>query len=241
MSSGQISTICYNNSNSNLGHILFFPAMAGFLLLVIHSLIKRGWADTLRFMVPIFIYGFIHEKSSGSPVDPAEYMLGESLGIQVGGVPLIIPIGWTFAIYLGLCAAEKLTAAHKRFRGNLFAMLGVSLWTVFFISMSVETVGAKAGWWTWRYGVLQEDIWLFCTPKFVFINWSFTALMCSLPYFLMWKSRFKTSRFKYFFILLYTYPFLGRIVGGPVHNYLVFILLFLFMFVFPFTSRFELE
>jgi len=238
--SGKLAAYCTVSTGTDVGMYLYIPAMIGFLLLVLHSVITRGWRDTLWFMAPVLLYGFLHEKSVSSPTDPAEYLLSRRLGPYFGGVPIIIPVGWTFAFYLGLCVAEKLTQTYSRFRGNLYALLGILMWVVFFISMSVETVGSRANWWNWQYNALHEDVWwIFCTPKFVLMNWALTALTCSMPFFLMRKSRFRKRKTRYLFMLIYTFPFVGRIIG--IFNITVSLILFAFMFVLPFVARFDLE
>lgn len=215
--------------------------MAGFALLVYHSIAMRGLRDTLLFMLPILFFGWL--KEAGSAVAPAshEYVYAPGIGPGLLGVPLIIPVGWTFAFYLGRCVAEKFIAAWPRFSGNVFALMSALIITVFCISFCVEVTGASAGWWVWQRWNIHNERWIFDTPKFVLIGWMTFSLFFTLPFFLMQKTYFRKKRVRRYFPLLYIFPAAGKIILGPAFNVIAVLILFLFIFVLPFKVRLRLD
>ena len=238
MFNSQLAESCLEPAAQSGHQLLLVPAVAGFGLIVAHSLYTRGWRDTLWLLLPILFFGYLRESPGGQD---SEYLFSGNLGPKLGYVPLIIPIGWAFACYIGLCVAERVVAASERFRGNLFAVTAALMWTVLFISMCVEVTGARAGWWFWQYSVIHDDLWIYCTPKFVMMNWAFTSLCYCLPFLLMRIPRFQGSPTRYLFLLIYLYPFLGRPLLGPIFNVIVLITLILFMCVLPFKARLDME
>ena len=215
--------------------------MLGFGLLVAHSVKTRGISDTLRFLLPVLFFGWLKEAGSAVAASRHEYIFSTALGPRILGVPLIIPVGWAFAFYLGRCVAETAIERIPKFRGNLFALLSLLMITVFCISLCVEVTGAGAGWWVWQKQNIHDERWIINIPKFVLIGWTYFSLFYTLPFFLMNKTYFKRKRIRKLFPLIYLFPLLGKVLIGPAFNVVSILILFAFIFVLPFTSRIRLE
>lgn len=106
------------------GVVLFFLAS------LTHSVATRPWPWTVRFFVPVLVFGWLIEAiGTGTGFPFGAYTYGERLGPTLGSVPWVIPLAWammSYPIYL-------VSARACRGRGTRIA-LGATLlasWDLF--------------------------------------------------------------------------------------------------------------
>jgi putative membrane protein len=115
--------------------VLFFATC------VVHALVHRGPAWTLGLVLVTAGGGLAAEAvgvRTGYPF--GEYSYAGTLGPEVVGVPLVVPLAWTMIAYPVLLAARRLTRRWVPLVGGL----GMVAWDVF---LDPQMVGD--GHWTW--------------------------------------------------------------------------------------------
>lgn len=76
-------------------------------------------------------------------------------GLWLAGVPVLLPVGWTFAFALAWHLAEPIVERVRKADDLLFPTLSLAVVGVFFIAFAMETTGIAMGWWEWQ---ISRDI-----------------------------------------------------------------------------------
>jgi uncharacterized membrane protein len=116
----------------------------GYLLSVSHALLSRGWRAAAALVGTATLGGFAVEAvgvATGFPFGTYDY--GGRLGPKLLGVPLIIPLAWTWMAWPAWLAALRLTSS--RLGRVALAACGLAAWDLFLDPQMVAE-----GYWTWR-------------------------------------------------------------------------------------------
>jgi putative membrane protein len=116
----------------------------GYLLSVAHALLSRGVRAAAGLVATATLGGFAVEAvgvATGFPFGTYDY--SGQLGPKVLGVPLIIPLAWTWMAWPAWLAALRLTTRKS---GQIaLAAVGLAAWDLFLDPQMVAE-----GYWTWR-------------------------------------------------------------------------------------------
>jgi putative membrane protein len=116
---------------------------AGFALSVIHAALTRGARVALGLVAVTAVGGFAVEAvgvATGLPF--GSYSYGTALGPALFGVPLVIPLAWTWMAWPAWIAAAHLT--DRSAVRVLVAAIGLAAWDLFLDPQMVAE-----GYWTW--------------------------------------------------------------------------------------------
>nr|MDT0662089.1 carotenoid biosynthesis protein [Micromonospora sp. DSM 115978] len=124
--------------------------LLGYLLSVSHALLSRGPRTALALIVVTTGGGLAVEAiglGTGFPFGTYDY--SGALGPKLAGVPLVIPLAWTWMAWPAWLAAVRLTGhlasgARRAVTRVLIAAVGLAAWDVF---LDPQMVGE--GYWTW--------------------------------------------------------------------------------------------
>lgn len=111
-------------------------------VMMLHSYYAFGSRYAVTFAVITFVYALGIETlgvKSGWPF--GRYHYSSTLGVQIFGVPLLVPFAWIMLTYPLLIAARR-AAAHWVF---LYGGIGLMIWDLFLDPQMVD-----AGRWTWK-------------------------------------------------------------------------------------------
>ena len=125
-----------------LRDITLATVFVGAATMVLHSYLVYGPFFATTFTVVTFAYALAIETigvKSGWPF--GRYHYDHSLGIQIFGVPLLVPFAWMMLSYPILVAARR-AAAHWVF---LYGGIGLMIWDLFLDPQMVD-----AGRWSWK-------------------------------------------------------------------------------------------
>jgi uncharacterized membrane protein len=118
--------------------------LLGYLLSVSHALLSRGMRAAAALVLTATLGGFAVEAvgvATGFPFGTYDY--SGRLGPRLLGVPLIIPLAWTWMAWPAWLAALRL--ARSRPARILLAAVGLAAWDLFLDPQMVAE-----GYWTWR-------------------------------------------------------------------------------------------
>jgi putative membrane protein len=118
--------------------------LLGYLLSVSHALFTRGPRAAAALVATATLGGFAVEAvgvATGFPFGTYDY--GGRLGPKLLGVPLIIPLAWTWMAWPAWLAALRL--ARSRPARVALAACGLAAWDLFLDPQMVAE-----GYWTWR-------------------------------------------------------------------------------------------
>src|SRR5689334_15571162 len=118
--------------------------LLGYLLSVSHALLTRGPRAAAALVATATLGGFAVEAvgvATGFPFGTYDY--SGRLGPKLLGVPLIIPLAWTWMAWPAWLAALRL--ARSRPARIVLAAVGLAAWDLF---LDPQMVGE--GYWTWR-------------------------------------------------------------------------------------------
>ncbi|WP_328418903.1 carotenoid biosynthesis protein [Micromonospora sp. NBC_00389] len=161
-----LAQICYPlTSGATRAGLTVATVVLGWLLSVGHALLSRGLRAAAALVAVATGGGFAIEAigvATGVPFGSYDYS-GE-LGPKLAGVPLIIPLAWTWMAWPAWLAAVRLTGgngstaggngstaggsgstADRRVRRVALAALGLAAWDLFLDPQMVAE-----GYWTWR-------------------------------------------------------------------------------------------
>ncbi len=114
----------------------------GAFTMIFHSYLVYGPLFAVVFAVITFAYSLGIEAvgvRTGWPF--GRYHYDHSLGVQVGGVPLLVPFAWMMLSYPLFIAARR-AATHWVF---LYGGIGLMIWDLFLDPQMVD-----AGRWSWK-------------------------------------------------------------------------------------------
>jgi putative membrane protein len=116
----------------------------GYLLSVSHALLTRGVRAAAALIATTTLFGFAVEAvgvATGFPFGTYDY--SGRLGPKLLGVPLIIPLAWTWMAWPAWLAALRL--ARSKPARIAIAAAGLAAWDLFLDPQMVAE-----GYWTWR-------------------------------------------------------------------------------------------
>lgn len=122
--------------------------LLGYLLSVTHALLTRGWRTAAALVVVTTGGGFAVEAvglATGFPF--GGYGYAGALGPRLAGVPLVIPLAWTWMAWPAWLAAVRLAtgwSALRRLRVAV-AAVGLAAWDLFLDPQMVAE-----GYWRWQ-------------------------------------------------------------------------------------------
>jgi len=139
-----LTQICYPLSSGNVrAGLTVFTVVLGWLLSVSHAWLTRGARVAAALVATATLGGFAVEAigvATGFPFGTYDY--SGQLGPKVLGVPLIIPLAWTWMAWPAWLAAIRL--ATGRPARVLIAAAGLAAWDLFLDPQMVAE-----GYWTW--------------------------------------------------------------------------------------------
>jgi uncharacterized membrane protein len=118
--------------------------LLGYLLSVAHALLSRGVRAAVALVATATLGGFAVEAAgvaTGFPFGTYDY--SGQLGPKLLGVPLIIPLAWTWMAWPAWLAALRL--ARGRAARIALAAAGLAAWDLFLDPQMVTE-----GYWSWR-------------------------------------------------------------------------------------------
>jgi putative membrane protein len=127
------------------------PVRAGFVVVTVivgyatslaHCLLTRGWRAALRLVAVTTVGGFVVEAvgvATGFPF--GSYAYGGDLGPRLLGVPLVIPLAWTWMAWPAWLVAGRLTT---RFR------IPVAAWALASWDLFLDPQMVAEGYWVWQ-------------------------------------------------------------------------------------------
>ena len=121
--------------------VTILTVYSGAAVMLVHSYLSYGWRYFFTYLVITFFFALAIEQigvRTGWPF--GKYIYDESLGIQIAGVPLVVPFAWIMMTHPLLIAARRLTP-HWVF---LYGGAGLMAWDLFLDPQMVS-----AGRWTW--------------------------------------------------------------------------------------------
>nr|WP_092546913.1 carotenoid biosynthesis protein [Actinoplanes derwentensis] len=137
--------ICYPLTEDKTRAVLtVVTVLIGVLLSVTHALISRGARAVVALIGTAGVGGFLVEAvgvATGFPFGTYDYS-GE-LGPKLLGVPLIIPLAWTWMAWPAWLAALRITTSTTK--RIVVAAFGLACWDLFLDPQMVAE-----GYWTWQ-------------------------------------------------------------------------------------------
>lgn len=140
-----LAQICYPlTTGTTRARLTVATVLLGYLLAVGHALLRRGPRTAGALVAVATGGGFAIEAlgvATGFPFGSYDYS-GE-LGPKLAGVPLIIPLAWTWMAWPAWLAAVRLTSSGP---GRIaLAAVGLAAWDLFLDPQMVAE-----GYWVWR-------------------------------------------------------------------------------------------
>ena len=118
---------------------------------------------TLIQLVVIFLIGFTFEfVGVNTGLLFGEYSYGNSLGIKLGGVPLVIGVNWIMLSLSSASFCRLLFSDNKKI--IIFSAVFMTC-----LDILIEPVAVKLDFWHWKYGIipLQNYFMWFLTSLFI--------------------------------------------------------------------------
>jgi uncharacterized membrane protein len=139
-----LTQICYPLTHGGLrAGLTVLTVVLGYLLSVSHALLTRGVRAAAALVATATLGGFAVEAvgvATGFPFGTYDY--SGQLGPKVLGVPLIIPLAWTWMAWPAWLAAVRL--ARGRAGRIVIAAVGLATWDLFLDPQMVAE-----GYWRW--------------------------------------------------------------------------------------------
>jgi len=139
-----LTQICYPLTDGDLrAGLTVLTVVLGYLLSVSHALLTRGVRAATALVATATLGGFAVEAvgvATGFPFGTYDY--SGQLGPKVLGVPLIIPLAWTWMAWPAWLAAVRLT--RGRTARIAIAAVGLAAWDLFLDPQMVAE-----GYWRW--------------------------------------------------------------------------------------------
>jgi putative membrane protein len=141
-----LAQICYPLTGGDTrARLTVLTVLLGVTLSLAHALLARGPRAAAALVLTATLGGFAVEAAgvaTGFPFGSYEY--SGRLGPRLLGVPLIIPLAWTWMAWPAWLAA--LRVARRRVPRVLVAAAGLAAWDLFLDPQMVAE-----GYWRWRH------------------------------------------------------------------------------------------
>lgn len=155
----------------------------------------QNWSRKMTFITVLsFLVGFFAEMiGTNTGLIFGNYIYGETLGFQIGHVPLIIGVNWFMLIYASAAVVNQFFEKwHWFIKAISSALLMVGL------DIFIEPVAMNYDFWNWENGII---------PIQNFVGWFFIALflLCITHYITLIKNKTAIALFiaqLLFFIIL---------------------------------------
>jgi len=224
-------------------HILWLGLIAviALVFLIAHCYLYRGLRITLTFFISCFLYGIFKENAiyyiEGvlSHAKPPYEVINPVL--LIFHAPLVVCIGWLFALYTSWSLAEGILKKTKFFSGKLFPTLLLGGLIAASISYCVEATGIVIGWWRWTIIDTRLAGFLYGVTLSPLEGWFFTFLAVMVPYFLIECSKYRVKRWKYIFIIPTLVYIAIRISGNYMLAVIIKWLIFITVVCLAFRSQ----
>ena len=119
-----------------LRYITILTVYSGALLMLVHSFLSYGFRYFASYFAITFFFAlFIEQLGSRTGWPFGDYVYDSTLGIQIAGVPVVVPVAWIMLTH------PILMAPHWVF---LYGGAGLMAWDLFLDPQMVS-----AGRWTW--------------------------------------------------------------------------------------------
>ncbi|WP_018223234.1 carotenoid biosynthesis protein [Salinispora pacifica] len=148
-----LAQICYPlTTGQTRARLTVATVLLGYLLSVGHALLSRGPRTAAALLAVVTGGGFAIEAlgvATGFPFGSYDY--AEQLGPKLAGVPLIIPLAWTWMAWPAWLTAVRLTGGGPTggtgpaVRRIALAAVGLAAWDLFLDPQMVAE-----GHWVWR-------------------------------------------------------------------------------------------
>ena len=157
-----------------VGNVLFGLAA------LVHSTYLMGWKRTLAFFTLACGLGFSMEMLSAATGLATPYYYTAVLGARLGGVPLMVPLGWYFMMYSSHCLVNLVAEGHAlSTRGGtgwtlllgLLTALVMTAWDLTADPFMVHKVQA----WVWVQGGPYLGI-----PLANYVSWVETSFIIAI-------------------------------------------------------------
>jgi uncharacterized membrane protein len=139
-----LTQICYPLTGGGLrAGLTVLTVVLGYLMSVSHAYATRGWRAAATLVGTATVGGFLVEAigvATGFPF--GSYAYSGELGPKVLGVPLIIPLAWTWMAWPAWLAALRL--ARPLWARVALAAAGLAAWDLFLDPQMVAE-----GYWRW--------------------------------------------------------------------------------------------
>jgi putative membrane protein len=140
-----LTQICYPLTGGRTrAAFTVLTVVLGYLLSVSHAWLTRGARTAAALVAVATAGGFAVEAvgvATGFPF--GTYVYSGQLGPKLLGVPLIIPLAWTWMAWPAWLAAQRLT--DRRAGRIVLAAVGLAAWDLFLDPQMVAE-----GYWTWQ-------------------------------------------------------------------------------------------
>jgi uncharacterized membrane protein len=140
-----LAQICYPLTTGGArGRLTVLTVLLGYLLSIGHAWLTRGRRTTFALIATATGGGLLVEAvgvATGFPFGGYDY--SGQLGPRLFGVPLIIPLAWTWMAWPAWLAAGRLTGRPSA--RVVLAGVGLAAWDLFLDPQMVAE-----GYWTWR-------------------------------------------------------------------------------------------
>ena len=153
-------------SGDRLRYITIFTVITGAVLMLAHSLLSYGFRYFATFASVTFTFALVVEiigSKTGWPF--GSYAYGDSLGLKIAGVPVIVPFAWIMMAHPVLIAARKTIPSWAFIYGGA----GLMVWDLF---LDPQMVAANR--WTWDvvgpHVPFQPEIPLSTAQQFYFLK-----------------------------------------------------------------------
>ncbi|HEU4423345.1 MAG TPA: carotenoid biosynthesis protein [Pilimelia sp.] len=132
------------SSDATRSGLVVVTVVLGYALSVGHALLTRG-PRTAGVLVAVTTGGGLAVEVAGvaTGLPFGEYAYSGALGPRVAGVPLVIPLAWTWLAWPAWLAAVRLVATPAA--RVVLAGVGLAAWDLFLDPQMVA-----AGYWTWE-------------------------------------------------------------------------------------------
>ena len=121
--------------------ITLLTVYCGAAVMLLHSFLSYGARYFFTYLIITFTFALLIEQLGSRTGWPfGDYVYDASLGIQIAGVPLVVPFAWIMMTHPLLIAARRLTPQWV----FLYGGAGLMAWDLFLDPQMVS-----AGRWTW--------------------------------------------------------------------------------------------
>ncbi|MGW5558671.1 carotenoid biosynthesis protein [Micromonospora sp. NPDC003944] len=213
-----LAQICYPlTAGDTRAGLTVATVVLGWLLSVGHALLSRGPRVAVALVAVATGGGFAIEAigvATGVPFGSYDYS-GE-LGPKLAGVPLIIPLAWTWMAWPAWLAAVRLTGGAsstvRRWAGRIaLATVGLAAWDLFLDPQMVAE-----GYWVWRDATPALP-GLAGIPVSNYLGWLlFAVLMMSALRPLAGPAAERTDRRDHPMVALYLWTYFSSILAHAV-------------------------